>query len=54
MRATVIAIDGDEITLSRRPEKNFWLDAKATAATLFPLLTALVWFTAMQRSPRPS
>ena len=40
VRDTVIAVHGDEITLSRRPEKNFWLDAKATAATLFPLLTA--------------
>jgi len=40
VRDTVIAVDGDEITLTRRPEKNFWLDAKATAATLFPLLTA--------------
>jgi len=40
VRDTVIAIDDDEITLHQRPEKNFWLDAKATAATLFPILTA--------------
>ncbi len=40
VRATVIAVDGQRITLNRRPEKNFWLDAKATAATLFPVLTA--------------
>jgi hypothetical protein len=40
VRDTVIAIDGHEITLRRRPEKNFWLQDKSTAATLFPLLTA--------------
>jgi hypothetical protein len=40
VRGTVVAVDGDEITLSRRPEKNFWLDAESTASTLFPILTA--------------
>lgn len=40
VRDTVVAIDGRDITLNRRPEKNFWLDARATASTLHPLITA--------------
>ncbi|MEE2657662.1 MAG: right-handed parallel beta-helix repeat-containing protein [Candidatus Latescibacterota bacterium] len=40
VRDTVVAVDGHELTLSRRPEKNFWLEDHATAATLFPLVTA--------------
>ena len=40
VRDTVLEIEGPELTLSRRPEKNFWLEDQATAATLFPILTA--------------
>ena len=43
VRDTVVAVDGHEVTLSRRPEKNFWpgaSDTVPTAATLFPILTA--------------
>lgn len=40
VRRTVVAVDGCELTLDRRPEKNFWLEDRATAATLFPILTA--------------
>jgi hypothetical protein len=43
VRDTVVAVDGHDITLSRRPQKNFWPgagDTVPTAATLFPILTA--------------
>lgn len=40
VRDTVVGVEGKEICLSRRPEKNFWCVDDATAATLFPLLTA--------------
>ena len=40
VRDTVTHVEGDELTLSRRLEKNSWLEDEATAATLFPLLTA--------------
>ncbi|HJP29481.1 MAG TPA: right-handed parallel beta-helix repeat-containing protein [Candidatus Latescibacteria bacterium] len=43
VRDTVIAIEGCELRLNRRPEKNFWpgtTDTAPTAATLFPILTA--------------
>jgi len=40
VRATVTAIEGDVIFLDRLTEENFWLEKDATAATVFPLLTA--------------
>ena len=40
LRATVTAIEGDVIFLDRLTEDNFWLEKDATAATIFPLLTA--------------
>lgn len=40
VRDTVVDVDGSELTLSRRLLKNFWLEHRATAATLFPLVTA--------------
>ncbi|MBT3341822.1 MAG: right-handed parallel beta-helix repeat-containing protein [Gemmatimonadetes bacterium] len=40
VRDTVVGVEGNEIYLSRRPEKNFWCVDDATAATLYPLLTA--------------
>jgi len=40
LRATVTAIEGDLIFLDRLTEENFWLEKDATAATIFPLLTA--------------
>jgi len=40
LRATVTAIRGDIIFLDRLTEENFWIDNDATAATIFPLLTA--------------
>jgi len=40
VRDTVTHVEGDELTLSRRLERNFWLEDEATAATLFPILTA--------------
>ena len=40
VRDTVVDVDGSELTLSRRLLKNFWLEHRATAATLFPVVTA--------------
>jgi len=40
LRATVTAIEGNVIFLDRLTEENFWLEKEATAATIFPLLTA--------------
>ena len=40
VRDTVTHVEGDGLTLSRRLERNFWLEDEATAATLFPILTA--------------
>ena len=40
LRATVIAIEGDVIYLDRLTKENFWLEKDATAATIFPILTA--------------
>lgn len=40
VRDTVVAVEGHDLFLHRRPEKNFWLDASSTAATLHPILTA--------------
>jgi parallel beta-helix repeat protein len=40
LSATVTAIHGDIIFLDRLTKENFWVDANATAATIFPILTA--------------
>jgi len=40
LRATITAIEGNVIFLDRLTEENFWLEKDATAATVFPLLTA--------------
>jgi hypothetical protein len=40
LRATIIAIEGNFIFLDRQTEENFWLENNATAATIFPILTA--------------
>ena len=40
IKDTVTAVEGDILHLSKRLEKNAWLSEGATAATLFPLLTA--------------
>jgi len=40
LRATITAIHGDIICLDRLTKENFWLEQDATAATIFPLLTA--------------
>jgi len=40
LRATVTVIKGDVIFLDRLTEENFWLEKDATAATIFPILTA--------------
>lgn len=40
LRATVTAIQGDVIYLDRLTEENFWIGRNATAATIFPILTA--------------
>ncbi len=38
---TITAIEGDVIYLDNMPYKNFWLNKKATAATIFPIITAV-------------
>jgi hypothetical protein len=40
LRATVTAIRGDVIFFDRMTQKNFWTDKNATAAAIFPLITA--------------
>jgi parallel beta-helix repeat protein len=40
VRATITAIRGDVLLLDRLTQKNFWLEKEATAATIFPILTA--------------
>ena len=40
IKDTVTGIDGQTLYLSRRIEKNAWIEDGATAATVFPLLTA--------------
>ena len=40
VRDTVVGIEGNLLSLSQRLYKNFWLEEEATAATLFPILTA--------------
>ncbi|MEN8227023.1 MAG: right-handed parallel beta-helix repeat-containing protein [Bacteroidota bacterium] len=39
-RGTVIRIEGDVLFLDNMPYENFWVEKEATAATIFPLLTA--------------
>jgi hypothetical protein len=40
VQATVTGIEGDVLLLDKRVLKNFWVADRATAATLFPLITA--------------
>ncbi len=40
LRATVTAVRGKVIFLDQLTRENFWLEKQATAATIFPLLTA--------------
>lgn len=40
LRATVTAVHGDVIFLDRLTKENFWIEKDATAATIFPVLTA--------------
>jgi len=40
VKETITAIDGPVISLSTRLEKNMWLGHQATAATIFPIITA--------------
>ena len=40
LRATITAIEGNIIFLDKMTEENFWVEKDATAATIFPLLTA--------------
>jgi len=40
LRATVTAIHGNVVFLDRLTKENFWIDKDATAATIFPILTA--------------
>jgi parallel beta-helix repeat protein len=40
LRATVTAVDGRVLFLDRLTHENFWLQKNATAATIFPILTA--------------
>jgi len=40
LRATVTAIHGDILFLDRLTRENFWIEKDATAATIFPILTA--------------
>jgi len=40
LRATVTAIDGDVLYLDGLTKENFWIEKDATAATVFPILTA--------------
>lgn len=40
LRATITAVEGKVLFLDRMTRKNFWTQDDATAATLFPILTA--------------
>ncbi|MDI6451184.1 right-handed parallel beta-helix repeat-containing protein [Anaerobaca lacustris] len=40
LQATITAIEGKVLFLDRMTQKNFWTQNDATAATLFPILTA--------------
>lgn len=39
VKCTVLARDGNLLYLSKDPRQNFWIEAEAEAATLFPVLT---------------
>ena len=41
LRATVTEIRGNVIYFDQRTEENFWLSKNSTAATIFPILTAM-------------
>ncbi len=41
LRATVTEISGNVIYFDQRTEENFWLSGNSTAATIFPILTAM-------------
>ena len=40
LRATIVAVQGDVVFLDRLTTENFWIEKEATAATIFPILTA--------------
>ncbi len=40
LRATITAVEGDVLFLDRLTRENFWIEKEATAATIFPILTA--------------
>ncbi len=40
LAATIIAIEGNVLFLDRLTKENFWIEKDATAATIFPILTA--------------
>lgn len=40
LRATITAVEGNVLFLDRMTKENFWTEKAATAATIFPLLTA--------------
>ncbi len=40
LRATITAVEGNVLFLDRVTKENFWTEKAATAATIFPLLTA--------------
>ena len=40
LRATITVVHGDVVFLDRLTEENFWIENDATAATIFPILTA--------------
>jgi len=40
VQATVVGVSGRDLVLDRRLLRNSWIDDQATAATLFPILTA--------------
>ncbi|MEN6425536.1 MAG: right-handed parallel beta-helix repeat-containing protein [Phycisphaerales bacterium] len=40
LRATVAAVEGNVLFLDRMTQENFWIEKDATAATIFPILTA--------------
>ena len=39
-QATITAIEGNILFLDRQTKENFWIEKDATAATIFPILTA--------------
>lgn len=40
VKDTITAVEGDTLSLSKRLDYNFWPSKRATAATLYPLITA--------------